>query len=149
MKAETEQERGFKDDGAFMESRDPVEDFDRAGNGHQESEKGEEEVGKITLPADKHMMAPDERSHGGDRYARKSDGHISKNLFPGKHRDHIRDDSHGRKDHDVGGWMGVDPEHMLVKDGIASLGRVKYAHSKESLEKISTMVIPITGVTRI
>ncbi len=38
-KGEAEKERGFKDDGAFVEGGDPIEDFDCTGNGHQESEK--------------------------------------------------------------------------------------------------------------
>ena len=134
-KGETEEERGFDDDRAFVQSRNPVEDLDCAGNGHQKGEKGEKNVSKITLAADKHVMAPDERPDCCDRHARKGDGHISKNLFPGKNRDHIRDDPHRRKDHDIGCWVGVNPEHMLVQDGIASLGRVKYPHSKKSFEK--------------
>ena len=80
-------------------------------------------------------MAPDKRPDGSDRHARKSDGHISKNLFSGKDRHHIRDDPHRRKDHDIGGGMGVNPEHVLIKNGIAPFGWVKNSYPKISLKK--------------
>ena len=39
------------------------------------------------------------------------------------------------KDHDVDGRMGVDPEQMLIEEGVTALGRVEDADAEDPLDE--------------
>ena len=62
--------RRLKRDRAFVQRRGPVENFDRRRNGDKKAEQRENHSGIDRLPADKHVMTPDEKTEHGDRHAR-------------------------------------------------------------------------------
>ncbi len=55
-----------------------------------------------------------------------------KMVFLGKGGYDLRNGTHGRKDHDVHCRVGIDPEKVLVKQGIAPFGRIEESNAQDS-----------------
>ena len=125
--AEGEEHRRFQGDGALVEGGDPVEDLDGRGDGHDEGEEGEDQDGGVAHAAGEHVVPPDQGAGGGDGEAGKGDHLVAEDRFAGEDRDDLRDDPHGRQDHDVDRRVGVDPEEVLVQERVAAAGRVEKA----------------------
>ena len=79
-------------------------------------------------------MRPDKEAEDGDRDRGERDCGIAKDPLLGKAGHHFGDDSHARKDHDVYGGMGVEPEEMLKEERVASYRRVEDSDAEDALE---------------
>src|SRR5215475_9238769 len=80
------------------------------------------------------MVRPDDESDDGNADTGRGDEAITKNRLTHERWNDFRNHTHGRKNHDVHGWMRIKPEHMLEKDRIAAVSRVKKSQMKHPLE---------------
>ena len=81
------------------------------------------------------MVAPDQESEQGDRDRGERHRRISEQLLLREGRHQLRDDAHGRQNHDVDRWVRVEPEEVLKKDGISAECRVENADPDQALQK--------------
>ena len=116
---ESEEQGRLQVDGPLVQRRDPVKDLDGAGDSNQKGEEGEEKVRKVALAADKHVVPPYQGADRGNGHARIGDSLVAEDDLSGKDRNDIRNDTHCRKNHDIDCGVGVDPEEVLVEQGIA------------------------------
>jgi len=117
-----------------VKSAHPVEDLDGAGNGHQEGQKREGDDSHLTHAAREHMVCPHEGAHSGYAHAGHHNRFVAEDSSVSERRNDFRDGAHRRKDHDVNGRMGIDPEEVLVQNWIATEGRIEDAEVKDPLE---------------
>ena len=72
------------------------------------------------LPADKQVVAPDQKAEHGDGEARKADEGVAENPLAAKTGDDLAHHAHAGQNHDVHGRMRIKPEQMLKQDRIAA-----------------------------
>ena len=77
-------------------------------------------------------MSPDQKTNNGDAETGRSHEMISEEAFASEGRHDFRHHSHSRKDHDVNGRMGIEPEQVLEQDRIAAPRRVEESDMKDS-----------------
>jgi len=122
-------------DGPLVERGHPVEHLDAARDRDDEGEQGEDPAGGVADAAGEHVVAPDQVADEGDGQAGEGDGLVAEDLLLGEGGEDLRDDAHGRQDHDVDGRMRVDPEQVLVQERVAALGRIEQADAEQPLQE--------------
>src|SRR5262249_25759844 len=65
-------------------------------------------------------MRPDEESEDGDGNRRQRDKAVSENSLAREASDDFGNNTHRRQNHDVDGWMRVEPKQMLEQERIAA-----------------------------
>ena len=80
------------------------------------------------------MMAPYKIADKRNGQGRENNGPVSENSLLGEGWYDFGDGPHGRKDHNVNRWVGIEPEHMLPQDrvaGVAKEGAAQIALNEE------------------
>lgn len=126
--------RCVEDDGTFVERRHPAKDFDGGGYGNSESDHREKQRSKGRLTTDKHVVTPYKEADNRDGNAGCCDESVTKDVFARMNRDGFADHAKGREDHDVHSGVRVEPEKVLVQDGIAAHCRIKDPDTKGSFK---------------
>src|SRR6185503_16391769 len=80
-------------------------------------------------------MSPYEKTKDGDRNARERNKLVSEYLLSRKIGDQFADHAHSRQDHDVNGRMGIEPEHVLEQDRIATDGWIENADMYKAFDR--------------
>ncbi len=126
--------RSLKGDGTLVEGEGPVENLDGRGHGyeHGQQRKHQRRIGGDTH--DKHVVLPNKEAEHRNRHRREGDGSVAEHAFSAESRDHLGDDTHARKNHDVDGGVRIKPEQVLEQDGVAALGRVENADAQSALQ---------------
>ena len=70
-------------------------------------------------------MGPDQEADQGDTQARQRHPAIAKQRLAGEHRQQFTDDAQARQHEDVDDRVRIEPEEMLVEDGVAAARRVE------------------------
>src|SRR5262245_51527836 len=115
-----------------MEGGSPVKDFHAGRDGNEKAEKRESEAGIDGLAGDEHVMAPDQEAEYGNRDAGVSDEVIAEDSFARETGDGLADDTHAGQDHDVNSRVGIEPEQVLKKDGVAAEFWIEKAEAPDS-----------------
>jgi hypothetical protein len=79
-------------------------------------------------------MGPDQEAEEGDGQAGEGHELVAEDLLPGEGGDDFTGHAHGRQNHDVDGRMGVEPEEMLVEQGITTECGIEDADVQHSLD---------------
>ena len=120
---------------SLVQGRSPVEDLDRRGHCDDEAHEGEDEACQQRLPADEHVVAPDQEADGRDRHARPRHELVAEHLLARKAGDELVDHAHAGQDHDVDRRMRVEPEQMLEQQGIAADFGIEDADAEHALDR--------------
>src|SRR3984893_14470930 len=119
---------------SLVERGRPVKDLDRRRDGHQVTQKRENQCGVNGLSRQEHVVRPDEKPDHRNGNTRCRDEGISEDWFARKRRNDFADYAHGRENHDVHGRVRVEPEQMLEKYRVTAQRRVEKTQMKHALE---------------
>ena len=100
-------------DGALVEGRGPIKNFDGGRHGHCVTQQRKQQRGVDRDSGDKHVVRPDQEAEDCDGNRRKGHEAVSEDPFARETGNDLADNSHRRQNHDVHGRMGVEPEQML------------------------------------
>ena len=126
--------RRLERDMRLVECRRPVEHLDRRRHRDEEGQQREHRAGIGRLPADEHVMAPNQKPERGDRKDRIGHEAIAEHRVAAEAADDLARDAHGRHDHDVDGRMRVEPEQVLEQQRIAAQRRIEHADAESALD---------------
>ena len=98
------------------------------------------------LAADKHVMAPDQKTEHGDRHARERNERVTEDLLSRETGDQFADHAHAGQNHDVNGRMRVEPEEVLEQNRIAAVAPDRKFRTPEIVRTDIASVIASTGV---
>ena len=121
-----------------MQSRRPIEDFDRRGNRDQETKDRKDHAGIDRLAAHEHVMPPNQESDQSNRHAGKGNEAITENPFAREARNHFAHNTHARKNHDVHCRMRIEPKQVLEQHRVAAQRRIEDANPPDSFERHQT-----------
>ena len=116
----SKEHRGLEGHGAAPHGRKPVKDLharwhcNKHGGVHKEQLAGKWHAGC------KHVVRPDHEGEDGNGGCGIDHGAVAKQALARKGGDDLRDDSKGRKNHDVDLRMPEEPEDVLVHDGVTT-----------------------------
>ena len=116
-----------------IEGGHPVEDLDRRWNRHREGDQGEDRVHQRTLARGEHVVAPHQEREDRDRHGTEGDEPVAEDVPVGVDGDDLRDDAHGRQDHDVDGGVRIEPEEVLEQHRVSAHRRVEEADQEDAL----------------
>src|SRR5271170_3773631 len=80
------------------------------------------------------MVRPNEEAEESNRNRGERNRRVTKDAFAAECADHLRDNTHPRKNHDVNGRVRVEPEEMLKQQRISALRRIEDADAYRALE---------------
>jgi hypothetical protein len=75
-----------------------------------------------------HVMTPDQKADHRDRHAGEGDEGVAEDPFPGKAGDQLADHTHAGQDHNVDGRMRIEPEQVLIEQGVTAQPGVEDAN---------------------
>ena len=81
------------------------------------------------------MVAPDEEAQHGNGDAGEGDKTIAKNCLARKSADEFADHTHAGENHDVNGWVRVEPEKVLEENRVAAASGVKDTEIQDALRE--------------
>ena len=97
----------------LIERRRPVKDFNGWRNRDRETQKRKDHPGIYRLAGNEKVMTPNQEPKHGDCQAGECYELIAKNILAWEVSDQFANHPHSRQDHDVNGWMWIEPEQML------------------------------------
>ena len=78
------------------------------------------------------MVTPDQEPEQRDRNRAVGDHSVSENPFVAVDAHQLADDSHRGQNHDVHGWVGVEPKEVLECDRVAVELRIENADAQKT-----------------
>src|SRR3984885_15207622 len=104
----------------FIKRRGPVKDLDGRRNGHEVTQKGKNQAGIYGFAGNKQVMSPNQKSEPRDSYTRKRDHFVSEDALSAERGYQLADYTHAGQHHNINGGVRIEPEEVLVQNGIAA-----------------------------
>ena len=79
------------------------------------------------------MVPPNKKTNTGNSQAGIGNRLVAENMFAGENRNHLGNNPHAGKDHDVDRRVGIKPKEMLEQNGVSPQCRIKNADLQNPL----------------
>jgi len=112
---------------AAPDGGNPSENFDAGGDGNGHGGEHEQHPHPAGGAAGKHVMYPDDEAKYGDEDGRDGNHFVAEEGLAGVNRKDFGEDAEDGENDDVNGRVRVEPEEVLVEDGVAATGGIEEA----------------------